>query len=76
MPRLYTHVSFSRDDENRARFIYTTGWPIGSLFKLVAPLESMAVEERGFPANDENLFGRIEPKLKVLIRMNFHSLLD
>lgn len=25
---------------------------------------------------DENLFGRIEPKLKVLIRMNFHSLLD
>lgn len=34
MPRLHTHVLFSRDNENRARFITRQ---VGQSFKLVAP---------------------------------------
>lgn len=66
MPRLYTHVLFSQDNENPARFITRQ---VGQSTRCLNSLRLITNEcprSGGFPVNDGNLFGCINRNWKYL----------
>lgn len=66
MPRLYTHVLFSRDNENRARFITRQVGHSARCLNSLRLVTDRCPRSGGYPVNDGNLFGSINRNWKYL----------